>query len=41
MLGAAVYPVVLVVAMLFVRAVDRNERHYRSLAAEDHPADDA
>lgn len=36
-LGAAVYPVVLVVAILFVRAVDRNERHYRSLAAEEEP----
>lgn len=34
-LGVAVYPVVLLVAMLFVRAVDRNEEHYRSLAAEE------
>ncbi len=34
-LGAAVYPVVLLVAILFVRAVDRNEKHYRSLAAEE------
>ena len=34
-LGAAVYPVVLLVAVLFMRAVDRNERHYRSLASED------
>jgi len=34
-LGAAVYPVVLLVAILFVRAVARNEEHYRSLAAEE------
>lgn len=34
-LGVAVYPVVLLVAVLFVRAADRNERHYRSLAGED------
>lgn len=37
-LGAAVYPVVLLVAVSFVRAVDRNERRYRSLAADDDPA---
>lgn len=37
-LGAGVYPVVLLVAFVFVRAVDRNERRYRSLAADDHPA---
>jgi hypothetical protein len=40
-LGAAVYPVVLVVAILFVRAVGRNEEHYRSLAADDQPGADA
>lgn len=40
-LGFAVYPVVLLVAILCVRAVDRNEEHYRSLAAEDEPAADA
>ena len=34
-LGVAVYPVVLLVAIVFVRAVDRNERHYRSLAADE------
>ena len=34
-LGAGVYPVVLLVAIVFVRAVDRNERHYRSLAADE------
>lgn len=34
-LGVAVYPVVLLVAIVFVRAVDRNEEHYRSLAAEE------
>jgi uncharacterized membrane protein len=33
-LGAAVYPVVLLVAVLFVRAADRNESRYRSLAEE-------
>ena len=33
-LGAGVYPVVLVVAWLFTRAADRNERRYRSLAEE-------
>jgi hypothetical protein len=33
-LGAAVYPVVLLVAVLFVRAADRNEARYRSLAEE-------
>ena len=33
-LGAAVYPLVLVVAILFVRAADRNEKRYRSLAEE-------
>lgn len=33
-LGAAVYPVVLLVAVLFVRAADRNEKRYRSLAEE-------
>jgi hypothetical protein len=32
--GAAVYPVVLLVAVLFVRAADRNEARYRSLADE-------
>jgi hypothetical protein len=37
-LGVAVYPLVLLVAVGFLRVVDRNERHYRSLAAEDHPA---
>lgn len=33
-LGAGVYPVVLLVAVLFVRAADRNEKRYRSLAEE-------
>jgi len=33
-LGAGVYPVVLVVAALFVRATERNEKRYRSLAGE-------
>ena len=33
-LGAGVYPLVLVVAILFVRAADRNEKRYRSLAEE-------
>jgi hypothetical protein len=33
-LGAAVYPVVLLIAVLFVRAADRNEARYRSLAEE-------
>ena len=33
-LGAGVYPLVLVVAIAFVRAADRNERRYRSLAEE-------
>jgi hypothetical protein len=33
-LGAAVYPLVLLVAILFVRAADRNEKRYRSLAEE-------
>jgi hypothetical protein len=33
-LGAGVYPIVLVVAILFVRAADRNEKRYRSLAEE-------
>ncbi len=33
-LGAAVYPIVLLVAILFVRAADRNEKRYRSLAEE-------
>ena len=33
-LGAGVYPLVLLVAVLFVRAADRNERRYRSLAEE-------
>lgn len=37
-LGLAVYPLILLVAVVFVRVVDRNERHYRSLAADDHPA---
>jgi hypothetical protein len=33
-LGAGVYPFVLLVAILFVRAADRNEKRYRSLAEE-------
>jgi hypothetical protein len=33
-LGAGVYPVVLLVASLFVRAAERNEKRYRSLAEE-------
>lgn len=33
-LGAGVYPVVLLVAALFVRAAERNEKRYRSLAGE-------
>ena len=33
-LGAGVYPVVLLVAALFVRAAERNEKRYRSLAEE-------
>ena len=33
-LGAGVYPVLLLVAVLFVRAADRNEQRYRSLAEE-------
>ena len=33
-LGAGVYPVVLLVAALFVRAAERNEKRYRSLADE-------
>lgn len=34
-LGAGIYPVVLLVAVLFVRAADRNEKRYRSLAEEE------
>jgi hypothetical protein len=34
-LGLAVYPVVLLVALLFVRAAGHNERHYRSLAGDE------
>jgi hypothetical protein len=33
-LGAGVYPIVLLVAALFVRAAERNEKRYRSLAEE-------
>jgi hypothetical protein len=33
-LGAGIYPLVLLVAILFVRATDRNEKRYRSLAEE-------
>lgn len=33
-LGVGVYPLVLAVAWLFVRAAERNERRYRSLAEE-------
>ena len=33
-LGVGVYPVVLLVAALFVRAAERNEKRYRSLAEE-------
>lgn len=33
-LGAGVYPVVLLIAWLFTRAAERNERRYRSLAED-------
>jgi len=33
-LGAGIYPLVLVVAALFIRTADRNEARYRSLAEE-------
>jgi hypothetical protein len=33
-LGAGIYPIVLLVAWLFTRAADRNERRYRSLAED-------
>lgn len=33
-LGVGVYPVVLLVAWLFTRAAERNERRYRSLAED-------
>lgn len=32
--GVGVYPILLLVAALFVRAADRNEQRYRSLAEE-------
>jgi hypothetical protein len=33
-LGAGIYPIVLLIGALVVRAADRNERRYRSLAEE-------